>query len=160
MKISPAFVAETLCEHMYHPDEVVEMEVEVLRTLEWKLNGPTPQDFIQCFMELLPSSNDETARKFFLAAVKRSEVAMLDYILALEPPSNIALVSVASLMSSLDPKTQCQLNATSWMSCIGFVTGAASTELDQETTCKSIQPIDMIESDLEQENVYSLEFLD
>ncbi|KAL3775434.1 hypothetical protein HJC23_010138 [Cyclotella cryptica] len=64
MKISPDFVAETLCEQMYHPEEVIEMEIEVLRTLQWKLNGPTPQDFIQCFIELLSSSDDETARKF------------------------------------------------------------------------------------------------
>jgi hypothetical protein len=88
--------------------------------------------------------------------VKRSEIAMLDYFLALEPPSNIALVSVTSLMSSLDPKTKCQLNATAWMRCIGFVTGAASTDLDQETTCKPFQPIDVIESDLEQEHINSL----
>ncbi|KAL7476197.1 hypothetical protein ACHAW6_002075 [Cyclotella cf. meneghiniana] len=156
MKISPDFVAETLCEQMYHPEEVIEMEVEVLRTLQWKLNGPIPQDFIQCFMELLPSSNDETAHKFFLAAVKRSEIAMLDYVLALEPPSNIALASVTSLISNLDTKTQYQLNVTAWMRCIGFVTGASSTDLDQETTCKSIQMIDVIESDSNQENVNSL----
>jgi hypothetical protein len=32
MKISPDFVAKTLCEQMYHPDEVIEMEGSLTNT--------------------------------------------------------------------------------------------------------------------------------
>ena len=83
MDVTPNFVAESLCDGMYHPEEIINMEVEVLRSLDWWLNGPTPLDFIQHFMELLPSSADERVANIFAGkASMEAEMAMLDYCMA------------------------------------------------------------------------------
>ena len=71
------------------------MEIEILRTLGWRLNGPTPCDFIHRFLELLPLSADMEAVKILTAkAVKNSEDVMMDYSLAMERPSHIALAAI------------------------------------------------------------------
>ena len=73
--MTPGFVAQTLCKDMYGEEEVIEMELQVLRTLGWHLNGPTAQDYIERFMEVHPSKvtgavikgsdADEAANLFF-----------------------------------------------------------------------------------------------
>jgi hypothetical protein len=116
---------------MYGPEEFIDMEIEILRTLGWRLNGPTPRDFIQYYIELFPPSTDETTMKFFVEEVtKNAEVAMLDYAMALKVPSRIALISAASLsLRSVSADVRSQLDTTGWMHCIGSVMKAASTHL-------------------------------
>ncbi|EED95571.1 predicted protein [Thalassiosira pseudonana CCMP1335] len=53
--LDSAFVSDILCQSMYTSQELYEMEIEILRALDWRLNGPTPHDFIHRFLELLPS---------------------------------------------------------------------------------------------------------
>ena len=87
-----------MCEGIYWPTELVEMEVEILRTLGWRLNGPTPYDFIHHFFELLPPSADKQAVKMLTErAVRNSEDAMTEYSVALEPSSHIAVASIEAL---------------------------------------------------------------
>ena len=127
MEVKPKFVAETMCEDMYSPSEITNMELQILRTLGWYLNGPTPRDFLEHFMELLPTdANKETASDFLKAAIVKAEKSALDYELALEAPSSLALASITSLMNNLDPKKQSDLGAVDWMGRIGFVMGVAS----------------------------------
>lgn len=143
MEVNPQFVAETMCEDMYHPEEIVGMEIEILRTLSWFLNGPTPKDFLEHFMELLPAdSNDEVASNLRELACKKLEMSMLDYHLALELPSSLALVSIASLLQDMGDEERNQLGAASWMSRIGFVMGVsgvrnqlADIDEDEDTSC-------------------------
>jgi hypothetical protein len=126
MEVKPQFVAETMCEDMYLPEEIIGMEIEILRTLSWFLNGPTPRDFVEHFMELLPAeSNDEVASNLHELACKKLEISMLDYHLALELPSSLAVASIASLITDMSDEKQKQLGASSWMSRIGVVMGAA-----------------------------------
>ncbi|KAL3788741.1 hypothetical protein HJC23_012297 [Cyclotella cryptica] len=158
IKVAPDFVSETLCSGMYHPEEVIEMELQVLRSLGWLLNGPTPQDFIQSFMELLPcDACNDTAAEFYETAVTKSEMAMLDYSLAMESPSSVAIASVASSMSSLDAETRCRLDASNWMSRIGFVMGIAMTNLlgEQESEVILQMDDDMSESSWEKTLAYN-----
>ncbi|KAL3764981.1 hypothetical protein ACHAWO_000207 [Cyclotella atomus] len=143
MEVKPQFVAETMCEDMYHPEEIVGMEIEILRTLSWFLNGPTPKDFLEHFMELLPAdSNDEVASNLRELACKKLEMSMLDYHLALELPSSLAHVSIASLLQDMGDEERNQLGAASWMSRIGFVMGVsgvrnqlADIDEDEDTSC-------------------------
>eukprot|EP00956_Cyclotella_meneghiniana_P006118 scaffold7977_cov77-Cyclotella_meneghiniana.AAC.1 len=133
MEVRPTFVAETMCEDMYSPSEIMNMELQILRTLGWYLNGPTPRDFLEHFMELLPTdANTETASDFLKAAIRKAEASVLDYELALEAPSSLAVASITSLMNNLDPKKQIDLGAVGWMDRIGFVMGVAlgSTQND------------------------------
>lgn len=95
MKIVPAFVAETICEGMYYPEEFVDMEIEILRTLGWRLNGPTPQDFIPHFVSLLPSSTDDAVVEMLVKeANQTADLAMRDYDTAIGSYSLIALTSI------------------------------------------------------------------
>jgi hypothetical protein len=129
--VTPDFVAQTLCKDMYHAEEIIEMELEVLRTLGWHLNGPTAQDYIERFMEVLPgkisgsliedSEADEAAKVLLQAAVRKSEIAMLDYSLALEHPSKLALASVASVMAKIDEGVHHLLNGSTWLDRIGLL---------------------------------------
>jgi hypothetical protein len=41
---------------MYDANEIIAMELNVLQALKWKLNGPTPHDFIDYYLELVPSN--------------------------------------------------------------------------------------------------------
>jgi hypothetical protein len=139
IKVTPDFVAQTLCQDMYHAEEIIEMELEVLRTLGWHLNGPTAQDYIERFMEVLPgkitgsliedSEADEAAKVLLQAAVRKSEIAMLDYSLALEHPSKLALASVASQIAEIDDGTRHLLSVSTWIDHIGFIMGVASADM-------------------------------
>ena len=133
MEVKPKFVAETMCEDMYSPSEITNMELQILRTLGWYLNGPTPRDFLEHFMELLPTdANKETASDLLKAAIVKAEKSALDYELALEAPSSLALASITSLMNNLDPKKQSDLGAVDWMGRIGFVMGVASGSTESD----------------------------
>lgn len=78
--------------------QMVEMEKEVLRTLEWKLHPPTSSVFLRHFLLLLDSDQHvnhdviESAR-FYM------ELAVLDYQSVPQRPSRIAL---AALLNAMD----------------------------------------------------------
>ena len=121
MEVQPAFVAEQICSGMYCPEEFVEMEVEILRALGWRLNGPTPSDFINHFFELLPPSADKQAVKMLAdKAVKNSEDVMVEYSVALEPYSCIAIASIEALAVT-DTTNYGQLDFYSWRSLLTHV---------------------------------------
>jgi hypothetical protein len=52
LKVHPGFNVETdfvsnvVCGNIYDASEIIAMELHVLQALGWKLNGPTPHDFI------------------------------------------------------------------------------------------------------------------
>ena len=104
-------MAETLCDDMYHPEEIIDMEVEILRTLDWRLNGPAPQDFIQHFLELLPPcTDDKIVDMITKGACKNAERAMMDYSMAMEPYSCIALASIAATVRNQGSQMGCDLS--------------------------------------------------
>ena len=129
LNMTPAHVVEMVCKGMYTKEEIIEMELEVLRKLGWRLSGPTPQDFLQCYFELLPSSADKDAAEFvFEDAVAKADMAMLDSSFAFELPSMVALASLAAVFSEMDPDTQIQLDAAHWINRIDFVMNGTMTE--------------------------------
>ena len=123
IEVEPTFVSEWICEDMYCPEEFVEMEIEILRALGWRLNGPTPCDFIQYFVELLPPTADKQAVNMLVKkAVKNSEDVMVDYSVALEPSSCIALASIEALnMTEVSSAFYGQLDITGWMALLARV---------------------------------------
>ena len=80
INVSRGFVKEIQlqCKEMYNIEEINQMEFQVLNTLSWRLNGPTPQDFIHCFMELLPTGVicEDATRNLFKEAVAESETVI------------------------------------------------------------------------------------
>ena len=61
VKISLSFMANTLCRGLYTETEIEVMEMDILRTLAWKLNGPCPHDFIDAISGLVSASSPAQA---------------------------------------------------------------------------------------------------
>ncbi|KAL7568749.1 hypothetical protein ACA910_021741 [Epithemia clementina (nom. ined.)] len=76
---------------------ISEMELIMLRTLDWKLNPPTVQDFIQFFLTFLPAHCCQTT---FIAqrAMFFAELCVYDYDLVLH---SRALIAQASIMNAI-----------------------------------------------------------
>ena len=115
MEVTPDFIAESICDDMYLMEEIVDMEIEILRTLDWQLNGPTVQDYLLIFMEVIPPEFDEEAASSFLqAAIGKMEFALLDYRLAMETPSSLAVAIVTTMIGAMDMEKQQALGTSSW----------------------------------------------
>jgi hypothetical protein len=108
MVVEVDFITNVLCNNLYSQREILAIEIEVLIALEWRLNGPTPQDFVGYFLDLYSYSSMfadervvETLKQSSLVLV---EQAMTDYALALQTPSSIAYAALLSCMDeSFDP---------------------------------------------------------
>jgi hypothetical protein len=88
------FISNEVCGNMYDSNEIIEMELNVLKALGWKLNGPTPHDFIDYYLELVPSI-DKTHRGFLIGFSNGlAELASMKYTLALHRPSEVAFASI------------------------------------------------------------------
>lgn len=130
MEVTPDFIAESICDDMYLMEEIVDMEIEILRTLDWQLNGPTVQDYLLIFMEVIPPEFDEEAASSFLqAAIGKMEFALLDYRLAMETPSSLAVAIVTTMIGAMDMEKQQALGTSSWMRRIGIIIGTSSNNL-------------------------------
>lgn len=79
---------------------ISEMELIMLRTLDWKLNPPTVQDFIQYFVTFLPSHCPQTT---FIAqrAMFFAELSVYDYDLMLHDRAVIAQGSILNAVQAV-----------------------------------------------------------
>lgn len=134
MQVDANFVSETICRNQYESDEINDMECEVLRALIWKLNGPSPHEFVDGIIQLLPSmsekedeeelDSDESLMMKTLTklAKTRIEESMLDHRSMNKTSSSIAFAALLSalretrVVEALHP-----LNVMTWMSRIGQV---------------------------------------
>jgi hypothetical protein len=127
--VSTTFVSEKMCNGMYDSDEFNPMELEILKALSWRLNGPIPQDFIQYFAQLLPVSTDESVVEMLVdEATKNSEVALSNYAMALRAPSFIAFVAITTAIRSLDLDSLPHLDILGWWNLIGSVVHGNSVD--------------------------------
>jgi len=95
-------VSTNICNGMYEKEEIEVMELEILHSLSWRLNGPTAHEFVHAMVGLLPNNTDATAITTLVKlANDHIEAAMLDYEMALQPSSRLAYVALlASLQRS------------------------------------------------------------
>ena len=93
VKLGSDFVANEICHGLYTSDEIDVMEMEVMQALTWKLNGPSPHEFIDALVGLLPASScedgsedDNASSSLLLSKHSKNQVeaAVLDYDLALQ----------------------------------------------------------------------------
>jgi hypothetical protein len=128
VNVSATYVSETICDGMYDPIEFIPMELEILKFLGWRLNGPTPQDFIQHFAQLLPASTNERFVKMLVdEATTNSEVALLNYEMALKAPSRVAFLSISTAIRSLGGVGSLpyldRLDISDWLNLIECIVG-------------------------------------
>ena len=85
----------------YTVEQVEQMEKDLLRALDWRVNPPTSLEFVRLYLELIPSSQlheNEKATSYVLAKAQ-TERALSDYgLLSVEAPR----VAFASLQNALE----------------------------------------------------------
>jgi len=145
MQVDSEFVSETICQKMYCEEEITQMEGDILKALGWRLNGPSPHEFIAALVELLPShchvgsgtTDGGQGEGGLIAQLKSTsylqvEQAMLDYSTAIRSsPSSIAhtalMTAMKSVSSSVSSTTTTAnfhpLDRMTWLRNIAMVTG-------------------------------------
>ena len=109
LKIHPGFtvesdfVSEVVTRGAYSADEINSMELEILQSLSWKLNGPTPHDFIDYFLEVLRGVDGPRLELIQNMSKTLVESAVLKYATVMHLPSEIAFVSILCAIHRLDP---------------------------------------------------------
>ena len=141
MQVEPDFVADVICQKVYDQEELNKMEEHILKALQWRLNGPSPHDFIDGFIQLLPShasSNSKMVSHLTDTAKIKAEAAVLDYSMALQPPSSIAYAAIFTSMRSIDSGEFNTPDKVAWMQNIAGVTGirTAETDLTSHVICE------------------------
>jgi hypothetical protein len=129
VKLDSDFVAEVMCSGMYTSDELDAMEMEVLQALRWRINGPSPHEFIDAIVGLLPASSFEGGAGYALSLRLLSkhskvhvETAILDYDLAIQLSSNLAYTAI---LTSLQKRSAVEgfhlMDLINWMSTLKSV---------------------------------------
>jgi hypothetical protein len=137
VKLDTTFVADVMCQNIYTTNELDAMEMEVLQALSWRLNGPSPHEFINGLVRLLPSiafygdGSDESPLLLLSEHSKiRVETAILDYELALQSSLSLAY---AALLTSLSNRSVLEgfhsTDLINWMSNITSI--MAGTRADR-----------------------------
>lgn len=137
MQVDADFVSDAVCQGLYGVDEVVAMEVDVLGALGWRLNGPSPHDFIGGLLELLPSSSSssnlkEVKEQLGAAARVRCEAAALDYEVALRTPSETAYAALLTASKDVSMAAFGPLDRLAWMRDVAQATGL---QADDDALC-------------------------
>jgi hypothetical protein len=107
MSVEMCFVSDVICDGYYNAEEIIEMEFEIIKTLKWHLNGPTPHDFIDAFLQFAGPSIESRQRDIVSRYSKHiAEVGLLNYFIGLHFPSSIAYASIwcaLQLIGSISP---------------------------------------------------------
>jgi hypothetical protein len=123
------FVADTMCQGLYKKDEIHAMEMEVLQALKWRLNGPSPHEFIYAIAELLPCSIDATSSLIALAC-DHVEAAVFEYKMTLQPSLSLAYAALLTclqmpkILDSFHP-----MDVIDWISKIKSVMGGMTDQV-------------------------------
>jgi len=129
------FVAEVVCHGLYSKDELDDIEMEVLNALSWRLNGPTPHEFIDALVGLLSAISEDDNASSSLLLTEHSKIkvdnAVLDYNLALQ--SSLAL-AYAAILTSLKTTSDlvdrlCPMDLINWITNIDSI--MAGSRMDQ-----------------------------
>ena len=128
------FVADAVCRGQYSASEANDAEAEVLRALGWRLNGPSPQEFVDALVRLMPRSGagggmEEAASSLARASRLLVEGAVLERCgSAFATPSSLARVAVLTALreTNIVEEMLHPLDVLTWMSGIGHVSGGAT----------------------------------
>jgi hypothetical protein len=134
------FVSEVVCHGLYTSDELDGMEMEVLQALSWRLNGPSPHEFIDALVGLLPTSSSEdgsedvnASSSLLLSKYSKMQVdaAVLEYDLALQSSLVLAYTAILTSLRTSSDLTDgfCPMDLINWTSNIESI--LAGSRMDQ-----------------------------
>jgi hypothetical protein len=121
--VEPDFVSNVMCNEMYDAEQINKMELAILQALEWRVNGPTPHDFIDGFLAIVPWI--KAPHLDFLTRVSKAiaELAVSRYSVALHQPSAIAFVSIYCALQTLEAATFTSIDSVSIVNYLQIVSG-------------------------------------
>jgi hypothetical protein len=97
------FVSNVICRDMYRADEINGMEIEILRCLRWRLNGPIPHDFIDGYLQIaIPSIDGIYLDSLTRCSKALAGLAVARYDVALKYPSAITFTSICCSLHYLE----------------------------------------------------------
>ena len=101
-------MCSTLSRGVHSIDDIIACEKNILKGLQWRMNGPTPHQFVHHMLQLLPNEDKDTSRsvvasKVYADSQSEIEIAVEDYACVSLRSSTIA---VAALLNSLDTVPQ------------------------------------------------------
>lgn len=79
-----------------------EMETIILQTLDWRMQPPTAQCFINAIHGFLPSAPAVVTRAIYSRATFFAELSLFDYSFITQPRSAIAIATLLNAMDGLD----------------------------------------------------------
>lgn len=103
-KIIDANLLAELSRGSYTADDFKQMELEILFALNWHLNDPTPFQFLEYYLQLLPlhECNLHVQKDTFLDHARyQIELAMFDYSLVIHEPSKVAVAALSNSLNSI-----------------------------------------------------------
>ena len=102
LKVDLDFFALVVTRDAYGEEEIRRMELKILHALQWRLSGPSPHDFIERFLEMIPRM--EARHIGFLHRFSKAvaEVAITRYSIALQYPSVIAFSAICCGLEYLE----------------------------------------------------------
>jgi hypothetical protein len=94
VRVNFDFVVDTICQGLYERDEINACEIDILQALQWKLNGPSPHNFIDALAGLLNECTIESTSSLITWAKKYADAAVLDYEMAQNSSLTLAYSSL------------------------------------------------------------------
>jgi hypothetical protein len=111
---------------VHSAEDITTMEYDILVALQWKMNGPTPFQFVNYILVLLPDSARSVAPELYENSHFQTELAVGDY--AFVPHLRKSTVAVASILNSL---ASVERESLQFSECIQFVRSISEAfELD------------------------------
>lgn len=111
---------------LHRADEITALEYEILVSLRWKMSGPTPFQFVNYILEILPDSAKVVAPTLYEHSHFQTELAVGDY--AFVPFIRQSTIAVAAILNSLGSVAH---DTVPYYDCIQFVRSISSSfELD------------------------------
>ena len=86
---------------IYH---FVDMELIVLKALDWRMQPPNARTFIENFLSFIPSNKIAMKQAVHRRALFYSELSLFEYSYALETKSLLALSSILNAIQDIYPK--------------------------------------------------------
>lgn len=94
-----AALMSRLSRGVHSAEEITSLEYNILIALQWKVNGPTPIQFVNHILELLPDSARSAAPTLYEHSHFQTELAVGDY--AFVPYLRQSTIAIASILNSL-----------------------------------------------------------
>ena len=108
-KYIPLESLSELSEGEFDVQNFIDMEMCILKALDWRVQPPTTRAFIELFLAFLPSNKVAMKQALSRRATFYSELSLFDYNCALETQSLLALSSILNAIEDIYPKTMSEV---------------------------------------------------